>query len=114
MLDMRHLSNSRDESCSWQKASRKLELSLFELPIPLNKRIGRTIMRQLRFLSTLKLRNDAVRQHFARLDAPLVERIDVPDRALDEDFVFVERDELPLISHPAQDRFCACSSAHRN
>ncbi len=38
--------------------------------------------------------NDAVGQHFAELDAPLVERIDIPDGALDEDLVFVERDEL--------------------
>ena len=31
---------------------------------------------------------------FAELDAPLVERIDVPDRALREDGVLVERDQL--------------------
>src|SRR5262249_4926262 len=30
----------------------------------------------------------------AQLDAPLVERIDVPDDALSEDAMFVERDEL--------------------
>jgi len=42
----------------------------------------------------LQLRNDALREHFAELDAPLVKGIDVPDHALREHAVFVKRDQL--------------------
>ena len=41
----------------------------------------------------LELGDDRLRQHLAQLHAPLVERVDVPDRALREDAVLVERDE---------------------
>ena len=34
-----------------------------------------------------------LREHLAELDAPLVERVDAPDRALREDAVLVEGDE---------------------
>ncbi len=51
-------------------------------------------MRQLRLFSTLKLRNDAVGQHLPEFDTPLVERIDIPDGALDKDLVLIERDQL--------------------
>ena len=33
-------------------------------------------------------------EHFAELDAPLVEAVDVPDRTLHEDRVLVEGDQL--------------------
>ena len=36
-----------------------------------------------------KLRDDALRQHLAQLDAPLIERVDIPDDALSEDRVRV-------------------------
>ena len=42
----------------------------------------------------LELGDDALGQHLAQLDAPLVERVDVPDDALGEHAVLVERDEL--------------------
>ena len=42
----------------------------------------------------LELRDDSLGQHLAELDAPLVERVDVPDRALGEHAVLVERDQL--------------------
>src|ERR1700733_10196608 len=48
-------------------------------------------MRRLQFLFALELRDDTLRQHLAQLDAPLVERIDVPDRALREYGVLIER-----------------------
>ena len=51
-------------------------------------------MLKLGLTGAFEFGNDAVGQHFAEFDAPLVERIDIPDGALDEDFVFVERDEL--------------------
>ena len=42
----------------------------------------------------LELRDDALGQHFAQLDPPLIERVDVPDRALGKHAVLVKRDEL--------------------
>ena len=38
--------------------------------------------------------DDGLGQGFAKFDTPLVEGINVPDRSLGEDIVFVERDEL--------------------
>ena len=45
-------------------------------------------------VGALQLGDDPLGQHLAQLHAPLVERIDVPDRALGEDAVLVERDQL--------------------
>src|SRR5882724_11274767 len=42
----------------------------------------------------LKFRDDALGQHFAQLNPPLIERIDVPDNALCEDAVLIKSDEL--------------------
>ena len=42
----------------------------------------------------LQFGNNALGQHFAQLDAPLVERINVPNHALGEDAVLVKRDEF--------------------
>ena len=42
----------------------------------------------------LQFRDDALGQHLAQLHAPLIERADVPDGALGEDIVLVERDQL--------------------
>ena len=50
-------------------------------------------MRERRLGLRLELGNDPLRQHLAKLDSPLVERIDSPDDALREDAVLVERDE---------------------
>src|SRR5713101_4791401 len=69
-------------------------VSLLELPVAADECIGRTVMRELRLVATLKLRDDAVGQHLPQLDAPLVERIDIPDSALHEDLMLVERDQL--------------------
>ena len=51
-------------------------------------------MVETRLCLALEFRDNALSQHFAQLDAPLVEGIDVPDRALSEDVVLVEGDEL--------------------
>ncbi len=42
----------------------------------------------------LKFRNDVLSQHFAQLNPPLIERINVPDNALGEDAMLVKSDEL--------------------
>src|SRR6476619_5228594 len=45
----------------------------------------------LRFV--FEFRNNALRQRLAKLNAPLVERIYLPNRTLSEHAVFVQRDE---------------------
>src|SRR5260370_15777726 len=47
-------------------------------------------MREFWFAFALNLRDDALRQRLTQLDAPLIERIDVPDHPLGEDGVFVQ------------------------
>src|SRR5438093_863300 len=42
----------------------------------------------------LELRNDPLGEHLAQLDPPLIERVDVPDDALGEHAVLIERDQL--------------------
>src|SRR5579859_774731 len=51
-------------------------------------------MGKLRLCAALKLRDNPLGQHFTQLDAPLIERIDVPDGPLNEDLMFIERDQL--------------------
>src|SRR3989338_2857377 len=54
--------------------------------------IGRRIVVRNRF-GRGKLRENAVGELFAELNTPLIERIDIPDDALDEDLVFVHGNE---------------------
>src|SRR6266446_8475087 len=68
--------------------------NLLKLPIPADERVSRTVVCQPGFVGTLKLRNDAVGQYLSKLDAPLVERVNVPDGALNKDFMLVERNQL--------------------
>ena len=65
---------------------------LLALPIPLDQRVGRAIVLQL--ARPFELAQNPRRQHLAQLHAPLVERIDIPDRALGKDRVFIQRHQL--------------------
>src|SRR5882672_10177164 len=56
--------------------------------------VGRTIVAELGGGLARELGDDALRQYLAEFDAPLIEGIDVPDHALGEDAVLVERDQL--------------------
>src|SRR5882724_11827081 len=51
-------------------------------------------MVETRLCFALEFRDNALGQHFAQLDAPLVEGVDIPNRSLSEDVVLVEGDEL--------------------
>src|ERR1700690_3268040 len=64
------------------------------LPIPANEGAGGAVVLELRFFRTLQFRDDALCQHFAQFDAPLVERIDVPDGGLSKHGMLVQSDEL--------------------
>jgi hypothetical protein len=50
----------------------------------------------LRF--ALQFGNDPLCQHFAQFDTPLVERVDLPDRAWGEDRVLVKGDEFASVA----------------
>jgi hypothetical protein len=50
-------------------------------------------MTECRLSLALKFRNDSLRQHFAQLDAPLVELVNIPDHPLRENGVFIQTDE---------------------
>src|SRR6516225_4400208 len=56
--------------------------------------VGGAVMSERRFLLVFKLGDDPLRQDLSQLHAPLIERVDAPDRALREDTVFVKRNQL--------------------
>ncbi len=61
------------------------------------KRINQAVRRRvmaLHLIGILQLRQDLTRQLFAQLDTPLIEREDIPDDALNEDLMPIQRDEL--------------------
>ena len=68
-------------------------------------------MIELRLCFAFELRNDPLRQHLAELHAPLVEGIDMPDRALGEDEVLVKRDQLAQRRRRQNVRAEWCSTA---
>src|SRR5262245_40957619 len=51
-------------------------------------------MVKARLCLALEFRNNALGQHLAQLDAPLIEGVDMPNRALSEDVVFVKSVEF--------------------
>src|ERR1051325_3379171 len=72
-------------------------MSSFSVPepaIPADQVVGRAVVAELGLGLALELGDDALGQHLAELDAPLIERVDVPDRPLREHAVLVERDQL--------------------
>ena len=66
----------------------------FELAVAADQIVGRAVVLELRLGRALELGDDALGQDLAQLHAPLIEGIDLPDRALGEDAVLVEGDEL--------------------
>ena len=64
-------------------------------PVAPDQRVRRAVVIQRRLRAAAELRDDSLRQHFSQFHAPLVERVEVPDHALREHDVLVERDQLP-------------------
>src|SRR5215470_9200527 len=58
-----------------------------------DQRVSRAVVPERRLRRTLELGDDALRELLPEFDAPLVERVDVPDHTLREHAVLVERDE---------------------
>src|SRR3984885_2557401 len=68
--------------------------ALLEFAVAADKVVGGSIMLQPRIIRSLNLGNDVLGEHLAQLDAPLIEGIDLPDGALGEYRVLIERDQL--------------------
>src|SRR5918995_5269133 len=71
-----------------------LPLDVPEVAVAPDERVRRRVVSELRLGLGGELGDDARREHLAELDTPLVERVDVPDRALRKDRMLVESDEL--------------------
>src|SRR6266850_4570064 len=90
------------------------------LAITANQVVGGAIVLERGFGRTFEFRNDALRQDLAQLNAPLIERIDVPDDTLRENRVLVESNELAQrlrcepLSHDGVGRAVAFEDAVRN
>src|SRR4030081_183050 len=76
-------------------------------PVTGDERVRRAVVGGRRSRLGGQLGRDPEREHLAELDAPLVERIDPPDRALGEHLVLIEgneRAEGPRIEALREDR----------
>src|SRR5271170_3602434 len=71
--------------------SRRMSCGLLGFPVISDQVVGGTVVSKLRFFLALKFGDDALRQDFSQFDAPLVERVDVPDRALSKGGMLVKR-----------------------
>src|ERR1700690_1791424 len=71
--------------------SRELSCGLLGFPVVSDQAVGGTVVGKLRFFFAFKFGDDALRQDFTQFDTPLVERVDVPDCALSESGVFIQR-----------------------
>src|ERR1700693_3934658 len=72
-------------SCVWR---------LLLLAVAADKVRGGCIMLQRRLCGRLNLGNDVLGEYLGQTDAPLIEGVDIPNRALSEDRVLVESDQL--------------------
>src|SRR3984893_16429458 len=64
------------------------------LSIAADEGVGGTVMFELRLSGAFQLGDDSLGEDLAQLDAPLVERIDIPPRALGNHAVLVQRHQL--------------------
>src|SRR5580704_4783834 len=74
--------------------SRRMSCDLLGFAIISDQVVGGTVVTELWFFLALKFRDDALRQDLPQFDAPLIERVDVPNRALSENGVLVQRHQF--------------------
>src|SRR5262245_19976509 len=87
-------SAARIEGASRTRCFRSGGTGLPESPVATDETVRRRVVAELWLGLALELGDDSLGQLLAQLDDPLVERVDVPDGALREDAVLVQRDEL--------------------
>src|SRR6516165_2029929 len=66
----------------------------FHFPITPDQVVRGAVVREIGSCRALQFGDDRLRQRLAQLDAPLVERVDVPNDALGVGAMLVKRDEL--------------------
>src|SRR5665213_971925 len=59
-----------------------------------NEGVGGAVVLERWLIRVFEFRDNALGQHLAEFDAPLIEGIDVPDRALRKDAVLIERKQF--------------------
>ena len=64
--------------------------SATQTAIASDQHVGRAVVLKVRFSGTLQFGNDARREDFAQLHAPLIEGVDSPNRTLRENAMFIE------------------------
>src|SRR5207247_11453405 len=77
-----HRGGGRSRGSSWAH---------FQLPDATDQAVRRAVVTERWLCLALELRNDALGQRLAELDAPLIERVDLPDGA-SRDVVLVQSD----------------------
>src|ERR1039458_10534018 len=75
------------------RSSREFSFCSLQFSITADQVICRTVVFEHGCRLVLKFGNDSLGEHLAQLDAPLIERINVPNRALREYAVLVKRDQ---------------------
>src|SRR6516162_1093438 len=66
----------------------------FHLPVTPDQVVGGAVVLECGRCRVFELRDDRLCQRLAQFNAPLVERVDVPDNSLGADDMLVERDQL--------------------
>src|SRR5262249_57771807 len=69
-------------------------LAGLEVAVAADEGVGRAVVLESGFRARFQLADDALGEHLAQLDAPLVEGVDAPDRPLREHGGLVEGHEL--------------------
>src|ERR1700720_3127915 len=73
---------------------RRISGRALELSVSADQVVCGTVVREGRLFLAFYFGDDALSQNFAELHAPLVERIDLPDRALGKQEMFVQSDKF--------------------
>src|SRR5580658_11219083 len=76
------------------RAAARTSCRLFQFPAAQDERARRAVVRRAGSCRGAEFRDDPLGEHLPQLHAPLVKRVDAPDRALREDAMLVERDQL--------------------
>src|ERR1700730_4062110 len=84
----------RRAGCTVAYRIRASSRASLEFAVATDQIVRRTVMAELGLGLAHQLGDDALGQYLAEFDAPLVERVDVPDGALGEDVMLVQCDQL--------------------
>ena len=98
-LPAEHLRLERTTMIEWLDVQRLIitnvhNVFFLQLAVTADQTVGGAVMSEFGFCFGFQFRDNALGQHFAQFHAPLVERVDVPDRALGKDTVLIKSNQL--------------------